>query len=169
MSSETIRVEGLNELLKSLESLPVKIERRVLSGGLRAGARVVANKAKSLVRVRSGSLRKSIRVSSIKPKNGKRGQLVAAVKAGGKRANVSVNYAGWVERGTKAHEIKAKRGKALKIGAGFRRSVVHPGAKPNPYLAPALRASAGQALDAMAAYIRERLPKEVAKLAGVVS
>lgn len=50
---------------------------------------------------------------------------------------------GFVVRGTRAHPIRARRGKALKFTAGgqtlFRKAVFHPGTKANNFLMQAVR------------------------------
>lgn len=49
-----------------------------------------------------------------------------------------IDYAVHVFYGTKPHEIKPKRAKALKTPYGYRKKVNHPGTKANPYLETAL-------------------------------
>jgi HK97 gp10 family phage protein len=187
-----VEIKGLAELHKALQELPVKIERNVLRGGLRAGAKVMEEEAKRLAPVSppssggkkygavAGELRDSIRVSM----RTSRGTVRATVKAGNKKAW----YANFVEFGTARHWIsaqirpqrwnrrgdlktmaintmnkKAKRGEMM-IGSKFvGEQVIHPGARPKPFMRPAFDGKWRAAIDAMADYIRTRLPKELGK------
>lgn len=198
---ESIHVQGLAELQRTLDTLPAKLEANLIRAALRAGAKVIADEAKRRVPVQQGDLRASIRASvRIKPRLGR---VEAIIKAGrGKPAGVtymaggklmvrdaSAFYAHMVERGTKRHWIKvspnarptritrrgvrayslntinkmAYRG-SLVIGGNFvGESLIHPGARPKPFMAPALQAKARAALDAFADTLRRRIPIELAK------
>jgi len=175
------RVEGMDHLHKQLQTLPAKIEANVLRGAVRAGQKVIADKAKSLVPVSSGALRKSIRVTSSRQAM-KRGVVRADVVAGNKAAW----YARLIEFGTasfytgsgksvrKPYTIRAKgsdgkdvgtgkKRRALRVGGSFVSQVTHPGIKPRPFMRPASDLLGGQALEAFADYVRKRLPKEIEK------
>lgn len=154
MANETF-IAGLAELDKILKTLPAKIEARVLRGAVRAGAKQFEEEAKSLVPVRSGDLRKSIRVTT----RSRRGEVKATVTAGNKEAF----YAYMVEFGTSQHFIKPKNRKSLFFAGLAKETVDHPGATPKPFMRPALDRGERPAIDAAVAYIRRRLPKEVAK------
>lgn len=150
-------VTGLADLQKFLDALPAKMERNILRGAMRAGAKVQLARAKELVPAETtgphpGALRDSLRI-----KTSARGSVVkASVTAGGKKAF----WASWVEFGTAAHFIKPKNKKSL-FFAGIAREVInHPGAKPKPYMRPALDATVTAAVAAVGLYIRSRLTKE---------
>lgn len=160
-----ITVRGLSELQAFLDQLPAKIERNVLRGALRAGAKPVLEAAKAKAPVappsaknervyglREGALRESLRIS-VKVRGGK---VTASVKAGGGKKG-DVYYARFVEYGTRPHTIKARDGGALSFGGGFLRSVEHPGARPRPFLRPALDTRAADAVVAAGEYIKNRL------------
>lgn len=147
-----LTIQGLAELHKALQDLPVKLEKKILRGALRAGAKVMADAAKSNVPVKSGALRKSIRLSA----KTKRGRVTATVKAG----NAQAFYAHMVEFGTAAHRIAPKKADALATPAGPRKSIEHPGAKPKPFMRPALDGAAEAAVQAAAEYARGRITKE---------
>lgn len=150
-----LHVSGLSELDKLLKELPAKVERNILRGAMRAGAKVFEGRAKQLVPVKSGQLRDSIKVST----RSKRGRVSATVRAGGKKAF----YAHMVEFGTARHFIKPRKRKSL-FFAGLAREVVdHPGSAPKPFMRPALDNSQREAVNAAADYIRKRLAKEAAK------
>ncbi len=179
-----VHVTGLAELQKALDEFPAAIERNILRGALRAGANVIAEEARRLVPVKTGQLKESIRVS-VRPFPG--GKLVATVKAGGrfkvyasgkaikdaayKTTGASGKpvyhapfYAHFVEFGTARHWIKPKSRKSLFIAGLLKELVDHPGARPKPFMRPAFDSKAQAAIEAMADYIRTRLPKEFKKL-----
>ena len=56
----TIRLKGGPELLRLLDELPKNLERNVIRGGLRAGAKVIQQQAKANVPVRTGQLKRAI-------------------------------------------------------------------------------------------------------------
>lgn len=178
-----VHVHGLAELQKAMDEFPAKIEQNIMRGALRAGANVIAEEARRLVPVQSGQLRESIRVS-VRPLPG--GRIVATVKAGDRfkvyKGGVALKgapyrtkrssggydyhapfYAHFVEFGTARHWIKPKNRKSLFIAGLLREIVDHPGARPRPFMRPALDAKARAAVEAMAEYIRKRLPREFKK------
>ena len=155
MSEPTIT--GLAELQRALDQLPAQIEKNILRGALRAGAKVQLQEAKRLVPAESsgphpGALRDSLRIST----SARNGTVRAQVKAGGKKAF----WARWVEFGTAKHLIKAKPGKSLFFGGRNVPEVMHPGAKKRPFMRPALDGTFTAAVEAAAAYIRKRLTKQ---------
>lgn len=177
MADETTIVGG-RQLAEMLRQLPVKIEKNIMRAAMRAGAAVLRGEARDLVPVDMGDLRRSIRVST----SAKGGTVKASVKAGNKRAF----YAHMVEFGTKPHLIKVKeedrpvnyrltqrRGvltrvsmrtinrRGLMIGNNFvGPKVEHPGARPAPFMRPALDNASDRAIKAVADKVRERLTKE---------
>ena len=149
-----IEVKGLAGLQALLDELPARIEGNVVRGGLRAAAKVVEMEAKRLCPVgKTGDLRDSIRVTL----RSKHGHISATVKAGNARAF----YAHMVEFGTARHWIKPKNRKSLFVAGLLREAVDHPGAKKEPFMRPAIDGKADEAIDAMAVYLRERIPKEI--------
>lgn len=85
---------------------------------------------------KSGALRKSI-------VRGEKGTWAQFVKAGGKDAP----YAQWIEAGSRAHEIKARRARFLRFEQNgqvvFRKRVFHPGTKPVRFMQAARDAAEG--------------------------
>ena len=151
-----IEIAGLKQLHKLLQDLPAKVEANVLRGGIRAGSKVLEEAVKDQVPVRYGDLRDSIKVKT----TSRKGTVQAIISAGNKKAF----YASWVEFGTAQHMIKPKNRKSL-FFAGIAKEVVdHPGSEPKPFMRPALDTTGEQAVQVMAEYIRNRLPKEFSKL-----
>ena len=99
---------------------------RQLLGQLASAAYLHARATKSF-KDRTGNLRNSIQ-------RGERSPWALFVKAGGPGAR----YAKFVEEGTKAHEIRARRATFLRFEKDgevvFRRRVFHPGTKPTRFM-----------------------------------
>lgn len=145
-----IHVRGLAELQKFLDTLPVRVEKNILRGALRAGmkpvfAQAIANAAKA---EKSGKLKNSLKIGT----SARGGTVTAKVKT-------KVFYAKFVEFGTKAHFITAKKGGWLSFGGIFAKSVWHPGIPkgPHAFMRPALDSQAGAAVVAAAEYMKARL------------
>lgn len=170
-----IHVTGLGQLQKLLDTLPAKLEKNVMRGALRAGMNVVKPVAASNVRSVSGLLAAGLRVGT----NARNGIVKAVLRAKGLHGYVAM----WVEFGTRAHlisvqdteknvnlRLSARRGRkvlesmttinrrVLKIGNTFVGTTVsHPGAKPHPFMRPALDSEAQKAVIASAEYMKKRL------------
>lgn len=144
------QVKGLAELKAALLQLPEKIERNIMRGAIRAGLKVTKERAQQLIHPVSGDLANSVRVGT----KTKGGAVIGTVTAGASKKDKRPYYAHMVEFGTKRHVIKARRGKLLAIGVA---KVDHPGARPHPFMRPALDATQAQVLDAVREYIRARL------------
>jgi len=156
-------VAGLSELWAKMQDIPVKIETNILRGGLRAGAISIQQEARRLVNNVSGDLAKSIRVTT----KVKRGTVYSLVIAGKHKKPTDPYYAHMVEFGTAAHWIRPKKlgGALFWKGHPLAKGVAHPGAQKKPFMRPAMDGKSQQALEAMADYMAERLPKEIEKLA----
>lgn len=173
--AEDIQIRGAAELQRALTELPAKLEKNILRGALRAGAKVLEQEAKALTPVDDGKLRASVRVSAGAKKNG---VVYAHVKAGDRKKG-GAWYAALVEFGTRPHIIRADRAKGgraaarsirtannyikrgfLKIGEAFVSAVRHPGSRPAKFMSGAVDNKSRAAVDAIAAYIRTRLERE---------
>lgn len=64
------RVEGLEELERTLRELPDKVEKKVVSQALRKGLKPIQKEAKNLAPVLSGQLKKAIKIRAGKRKKG---------------------------------------------------------------------------------------------------
>ena len=170
----TVTVSGLKELDDLLKQLPVKIERNVMRGAMRAGQKVIADAAKNNLRqngsVDTGELERSVRIR-FKRKSEKFGWIRAFVMAGNKQAY----YSHMVEFGTasyysgkgrtvgKPYEITPKVAGSLFLGGVLRESVTHPGIKPKPFMRPAIDNNSDAAIKAVVEYMQKRIPKEITK------
>ena len=170
----TVTVSGLKELDDLLKQLPVKIERNVMRGAMRAGQKVIADAAKNNLRqngsVDTGELERSVRIR-FQRKSEKFGWIRAFVMAGNKQAY----YSHMVEFGTasyysgkgrtvgKPYEITPKVAGSLFLGGVLRESVTHPGIKPKPFMRPAIDNNSDAAIKAVVEYMQKRIPKEITK------
>ena len=158
MASE-FEIAGLADLQKQLDTLPVNIEKKLMRGALRAGQKLVLDRAKQGIHNVSGDLAASLRIST----SVRAGTVKATVKVGNKKAW----YARFVEFGTAAHLITPKNGQALSFGGKEYASLSHPGAKKKPFMRPALDSAAVPESDvfkAVANYLQGRITKELDKL-----
>lgn len=150
--ADTTHVKGLAELQKMLDTLPVKLEKNIMRGALRAGMRPVRVAARQNINSVSGLLAKGLTVGT--KVQGSR--VIANLKAKGPHGFV----AKFLEYGTSAHTIMARAGAgALRIGGRFRSAVRHPGSRQNPFMRPALDTQAQAALRQTGEYVRARLTK----------
>lgn len=172
MANDDVRVSGLDELYRQLQDLPAKIELNVMRGATRAGQNVIAAEVRRLVPEKTGALKKSIRVRFMR-RSVKYGWVRSQVVAGNKEAwyahilefGSGAYYAGKGGKSKRApYEIfPKKKGGSLLIGGLFAPSVMHPGVKPTAFMRRAFDAKRQEAVEAVAAYARQRIPKEMAK------
>ncbi|WP_404711488.1 HK97 gp10 family phage protein [Sphingomonas sp. MMS24-J13] len=154
---------GRAEVSQFLKDAPSSI-RRILIGAGRAGAKVIADEAKQ--RVTSDEVRGSIKTTVKEEK----GRIVAKVQTKGKGAYI----APWLEHGTAPHfiSVAADQRRGLSIGKVNERvkegslviggkfvgeTVHHPGARPHPFLRPALDMKEQEAVQAAQNYINSKV------------
>lgn len=152
MASNDQTILGGRALDDALKTLAPKIEKNIMRSALRAGVNIIKNEAKQEVPVKTGTLRKSLRVST----RSKNGTITAVLKADSRIAP----HAHLVEFGTRPHKIKPRNGEALRIGGHVVADVEHPGSRPKPFFRPSFDSKAPQAIAAVAEQIRKRLTKE---------
>lgn len=152
MANNDQTILGGRALDDALKTLAPKIQKNIMRSALRAGANVIKKEAKQEVPVRSGALRKSLKVST-KSKNG---TVTAVLKADSRVAP----HAHLVEFGTRPHKIKPRNGEALRIDGHVVSEIDHPGSRPKPFLRPSFDSKAPQAVVAVAEQIRKRLTAE---------
>lgn len=157
-------IKGLSELNKFLQEFPVKLEKNILRGSLRAGAKkellpeVQAN-LMSAGAVRTGELISGLKVGT----RSKGGKVTAYVKAGGKHGYIMK----WIEYGVKPHDIVAKAGGWLSFLGIFAKAVRHPGFKGRGSMRKALDRSGVAAAVVAGEYMRNRLEKSGVDVADV--
>ncbi len=163
-------LKGGNALKDFLASLPANLERNVLRGALKAGADEIAEGARE--GCRSPEVRATIKTMS----RSENGVVVAKVQTKGDGAF----KAPWLEHGTDPHFISvdaeqsggrtigrinrlakgADSNHSLVIGGKFvGDTVLHPGAKPYPFMRPALDQRQAAAITAIGAHIGLKMTK----------
>lgn len=143
-------MQGIEEMIKSLEQLATRPAMRAPNAAVRAGASVIIKEMRSRAPKETGSLKKAL---GQKVKVYKRSGVVTSIvgarskkyqtKLGGRNP---AYYAHLVEMGTIAHRL-GKRGR-------------HPGAKKQPFMRPAWAAAAPRARQAVIDKMREIFEKE---------
>lgn len=144
-----------------------------MQGALRAGLRVIQASAKVEAPADGGDLRDSLRIRA-RRKSRKFGWVRMDLVAGNKKAwyahllhnGTASYYTGKGKSVRKPYKIAPLRGRqALLIGRRtLRKSVIHPGIKPNRFMSRAVQRSTSAALDATVQYIQRRLPREIKKV-----
>jgi HK97 gp10 family phage protein len=149
MIDMNVSTQGLDELYRRLQELPVKLEKNIMRGAIRAGTKPIVEEAQRLapqMQVETpwrtpGALKRSIRSMSVRVQSS--GLIRGGVIAGSRRKTGSglkrvadVFYAYWLEYGT------------VKMAA-------------RPFMRPAMQSKSQNAVDAMATYIRERIDSEL--------
>lgn len=147
-----IRVSGFKELEANLKALPLRLARNVVARATYAGAVVVRDAARKNAPVKTGKLRKSIR---IKKKRSRRGSTEVIYTVFPKEY-----YGHIVEKGSGPHIIKVKTKKALGKYGKFGLIVKHPGAKAKPFLRPAFDDNIPRIIDAMQAKLVQGIERE---------
>lgn len=160
-----VSVRGKSDVMRFIAQVPADVERRLLRGAARTAAKLVAAEAKE--RSVSSEVAAAIKVKV--EDNDER--VVAKVQVKGKGAYI----APWLEYGTDPHFIsvdesqrnglsirkvneRTKDKASLKIGGKFvGATVFHPGARPHPFLRPALDMREADAIRAAQNYINARV------------
>lgn len=161
-------MRGRDNVSRYIERIPPALQKKVLRGAARAAARVIAVEAKD--RSISSLVASAVKVST-RQENDSR--VIAKVKVKGKGAFI----APWLEYGTDPHFISvdsaqsggrtarrvnrlAKEGSLVINGEHVGATVFHPGAKPHPFLRPALDIKQDEAIAAAQRYVTIRLARE---------
>jgi HK97 gp10 family phage protein len=122
-------------LLKALHQFPINIQKNVLRGAVRAGAKPIVDEARALVPKDTGNLKKSIGIVSRKSKDRSKVKFSVTPRRGGKYDGF---YAHMIEFGTSKMQ-------------------------PQPFMRPAFEKQDNQSIEAAKEYIAKRIPKEIEK------
>jgi HK97 gp10 family phage protein len=95
-----IEIKGLDEIEKRLKQLPQKVAKKVVRKAVREGAKPILKAAQSKVPVKTGALKKSLKVRAMKAKLAKGGAGVH-VGVSDQWFKGDLFYGGMVEFGTK--------------------------------------------------------------------
>jgi HK97 gp10 family phage protein len=139
MFSYEVSIEGLSDLQKVLQELPVEIEKRLLRAALRKAWLIVIEELRDRAPVgRTGRLRDSIRLEMRLRRSG---VIFARAIVGGTK---QVWYAHLIEYGVRPHTIETLEGKrGLRLSPNvWRRAVSHPGFSGRAFIRNAFDAKA---------------------------
>ncbi len=160
-----VQVQGMNELLANLRIIPERIQKNVLTGGVRASAKPIIAKARSLVPKDTGTLKKSIGVTKFRPRN--RNFVWFQVSP---RISDSNDwwYAHLIEFGTYAKRVKPLS-RATHYGGerAFKRNALIAkgfGIVPSAFMRKAYEQEGDNTISFLKNYMRERIPRELANL-----
>ncbi len=145
-------VNGLKDLNEFLSQLAPRIEKNIMRGAMREGAKVVHGDAKQRIHNVSGQLAAGLKVST----GSKGGVVIAKVKTTGPHAHVGK----WLEYGVAAHRIDPIVKNALSFNGVAFEGFDHPGVHALPFMRPALDAQQQAALLAVGEGIKKRLTKQ---------
>jgi hypothetical protein len=131
MATVQVTFKGLPELNRRLTAL------EELGPLMRDVALTAVAEQKKLAPVKTGNMRRAIHVGRVTNSSA---ETVAGAK-----------YSGFVEFGTKAHEIRPRSRKALRWKAAggviFAKRVRHPGTRAQPFMVPGARAAISSVRD----------------------
>ncbi|WP_313534395.1 HK97 gp10 family phage protein [Sphingomonas sp.] len=160
-----VTVRGRDTVNRFFAELPKEIETKLLRGAGRAGGKVIADDA------RERALAEEIRDDLVLKTSSRDGRIVVKITV---KPGWGYSLGVWQEWGTEPHFIRvaenqrqgrsigrinqlAKAG-SLVIGGRFvGETVHHPGARPSPFLRPALDLRGADAIAAAQAYINSRI------------
>lgn len=112
----TIKTQGYEQAKDILDQLPNEMQKRILISALRSSARPMLQKAKSSVPVRSGELKKQLRIVRHKGKNASPNDVAVAVKPvfskTKKKNGVNQFYGKFIHEGTQDQRV-SRKGKML--------------------------------------------------------
>lgn len=151
------KIEGGKELEARLKDLGSKMATSISNKALRKGANVIRDEMRSLVPIRSGRLKKSIKVKKDRFNRSNKTQTYTIGPSG-----PGAYIARFIEYGTSGHVVKIKSKKILavsKAGEVFGREIKHPGVKAKPFIRPAYDTKKEAAVDTVASVIREEVRK----------
>lgn len=151
MAAGSVKIEGTDGLIAKLRTLDTKAQTWI-NGALRKAARPIVQAAKPSAPVRTGALRRSL---GFVVRKGRRGQGYAVI---GARRGMGVEldngmyvdpakYAHLVEGGASPHEVGTRKGEKR----------LHPGARKQPFLGPAVQAVGPNALQIVRQELEHRI------------
>jgi len=167
----TAEIRGLKQVTRRLRKLPGKLQRRVLRSAVQKSGTIIKKAAKKLVPVGEGTtsdgrprehLKNTIERTRAKwyPKTGTMLVVVGPEKNKGFHAHL-------VHDGTKPHQIVLTKPLVLNnvvLPPGF--AINHPGAKAQPFVDRAVRATRGTVIKKLSDSIAKGIEKETNKLRG---
>lgn len=165
----TLKIEGYAEAKRILDELPNNMQKRMLAAALRGSAKPMLRSAKGKVPVRSGRLKKQLRIVRFKDRGAPKSEVDIAVKPvferTKKKGAVNEYYGKFIHEGT-ADPRTSKKGKLLVFDDAqgrkvFVRSVK--GIRPTPYLEQAYSENSERTVALFGDELAKAVEKFVAK------
>ena len=137
----TIKVNGYKEAKAILDELPNNMQKKMLLAALRFSAKPALDAAKQNVPVRSGALKKQLKIVRFRDRTAPKSEVDVAVKSvfsrSKKKKAINEYYGKFIHEGTKDPRTPRKKGRIMvfisKEGEKVYASSVK-GIKPTPYL-----------------------------------
>lgn len=137
----TIKVNGYKEAKAILDELPNNLQKKMLLAVLRLSAKPALDAAKQNVPIRSGALKKQLKIVRFRDRTAPKSEVAIAVKSvfsrSKKKKAINEYYGKFVHEGTKDPRTPHKKGRIMvfigKEGEKVYASSVK-GIKPTPYL-----------------------------------
>jgi len=152
----------MGDLLKNLKTLPEKVQKRILVGGVRAAAKPIIIEARSLVPKNNGTLKKSIGVVKVKTRKKSLVWFTVSPRVDGSNDGW---YAHFLEFGTYSKREKplSSKTKYSAKRAKRRNSVIAKGGgiAAHPFMRPAFEKEGKNTIKYLKNYIAKRLDKEL--------
>lgn len=178
--SASMQIDGLQQMLAELRSLPDVLQKRVMKGAVATGCSVIRKEAilnapewtgpVSQGHPPPGTLKRAIYQTRLTDEctatvetwkvDVRRGKAAQSVKRGKSTVNLDAYYATWVEYGhyTRAPKGQSRRVEDRAVRAAARGLGVAHWVPAKPFMRPAFDLKAKAAIDAMQSYFNERLP-----------
>jgi HK97 gp10 family phage protein len=154
ISTESVKITGLADLEKTLNDFPVKLEKKILVGGVRAGANVFRTEARLRALVAEKALIKKFSGQKVIVPPGFMRKKIASWQK--RRTQYAVTFfvgiAGYKDRFTKLFPFWWR---FIEFGTSKMAA--------KPFLRPAYEAKKMEAIEAMKEYLAQRIEKEVLK------
>ena len=152
----TVHTTGIEQTIRKLDGLKKSMRSRIVRRAVNAGATIILQSSRSLIRRRSGFSAKALgrkgrtKKDEYLVKIGARSSYETVVDG---RKHQPFHVLHLIEKGTQPHEITTRRGATY----------IHPGSKPYPFLQPSLDGNRGQVNTAMSKKIMEGIMQEASK------
>jgi HK97 gp10 family phage protein len=134
---QKFQVQGMPELLKMLATLEPKLSRKVLRKAIRKAAQPIRDAARAKAPVKTGKLRKSIRLRAAKRLM--RGSVGIVVEAGGKDFTGDTFYGSFIEYGFLQNPVvRLDDGRIISVTRRMARRMERKQIPARPFMRPAL-------------------------------
>lgn len=157
---QPLKIEGFDQIKRTLATLEPKLRNNEMKKGVRAGAALVVKEARKNLPSNLQTLKKSITIKA--RRGGPKDIKFTITPTKGKNAKYDAWYAHFFEFGTKPHEITAKDKELLgsvSQGIKFGKSAPHPGIPALRFMTRAIYGNEQKILNAIAEKVRTGIKK----------